>query len=176
MHVTGGQYKGHKIIIPDCAKPTLSKTREGVFNVLFSIFGDFKDLLFLDLFSGSGIMSLEAVSRGFQTVSIDKDKKAAALIKKNLSISKEACKIYCTDAHKYIEKTDINPDVIYIDPPWDINYKDIILKVLQKFKNSIIVIEYDKKRAQEFAQFYAQTITPFKEKVYGRCKLDFIKI
>ena len=176
MHVTGGQYKGHKIIIPDCAKPTLSKTREGVFNVLFSILEEFDNKLFLDLFSGSGIMSLEALSRGFSTISIDKNKKAVSLIKKNLNISKENYQIYCADALSFIEKTDIKPDVIYIDPPWDMDYKKVILKVIQRFKKSIIIIEYDKKRAQEFTQFYAQNTPPFKEKVYGRCKLDFIKI
>lgn len=175
MYVTGGQFKGHKIIIPDCAKPTLSKTRESVFNVLYSIFEDFKGLTFLDLFAGSGIMSLEALSRGFKTVSIDKNKNAIRLIKENLKIAKEGYEIILSDSIKYIDKTEITPDVIYIDPPWENNYKEIIEKSINKFKGAVIIVEYDKKRAEEFRQIYAQTALPFREKVYGRCKLDFIK-
>lgn len=175
MHVTGGQYKGYKVIIPDCAKPTLSKIREGVFNILFSYINDFEDKIFLDLFSGSGIMSLEALSRGFKTISIDKNPKAIKLIKENLKIANKNYEIYLKDSNKFIEETSVKPDIVYIDPPWDINYKKTILNVIEKFKGSIVIIEYDKKRAQEFAQIYAQTVTPFKEKVYGRCKLDFIQ-
>lgn len=175
MHVTGGQYKGHKIIIPNCAKPTLSKTRESVFNVLYSVLDTFEGKMFLDLFSGSGIMSLEALSRGFKTVSIDKNPKAVKLIKENLKIAKNNFEIYMFDALSYVEKTTIKPDVVYIDPPWDTDYKKIIEKCVEKFKSSVIIIEYDKKKAQEFMQIYAQNTMPFKEKVYGRCKLDFIK-
>ena len=79
------------------------------------------------------------------------------------------------DALSYVEKTTIKPDVVYIDPPWDTDYKKIIEKCVEKFKSSVIIIEYDKKRAREFEQIYAQITMPFKEKVYGRCKLDFIK-
>lgn len=175
MHVTGGQYKGHKIIIPDCAKPTLSKTRESVFNILYSIFENFEGKIFLDLFSGSGIMSLEALSRGFITISVDKNKKAILTVKENIKIAKNGYEVILSDSLKFIEKTSVSPDVIYIDPPWDVDYRVILHSVLKKFKTSIVVVEYDKKRADEFAQIYAQTITPFKEKVYGRCKLDFIK-
>ena len=175
MHVTAGQYKGHKIIIPDCAKPTLSKTRESVFNVLFSYYENFEGLLFLDLYAGSGAMSLEALSRGFKTISIDKDPRAIKIIKNNLKVAKSGYSIILKDAAKFIDSTEITPDVIYIDPPWDKDYKKIIEKAAQKFKNSMIIIEYDKKRVQEFHEIYAKITAPFKEKVYGRCKLDFIK-
>ncbi len=175
MHVTGGQFKGHKIIIPDCAKPTLSKTRESVFNVLYSYFGDFKNLIFLDLFSGSGVMSLEALSRGFNTISLDIDKKAYNLIKNNLKIAKDGYKIYCSDCIKFIKTNKIKADVIYIDPPWNFDYKKIVDEVIKNVEYKMIVIEYDKKRAQEMHEIYAQTVAPFKEKVYGRCKIDFIK-
>ena len=64
MNITGGIYKGRKIIAPDenITRPTLSKTRESVFNVLYSLI-DFEEKVFLDMFAGSGIMGLEALSR-----------------------------------------------------------------------------------------------------------------
>ncbi len=177
MHVTGGQYKGAKIITPECAKPTLSKTREAVFNVLYSLFdGNFDGRIFLDLYSGSGVMSLEALSRGFKTISIDKDKNAVFLIKQNLKIAKEDDrKILKGDSTVLIDKIDVKPDVVYIDPPWNSNYKEAVVKSYNKFKGAIIVIESDKKRMQELAAIYGTITAPFREKVYGRCKLDFIK-
>ena len=63
MNLTGGQFKGLKIEVPNNTKPTLSKVRESVFNILFQY--DLKEKKFLDLFAGSAIMGLEALSRGF---------------------------------------------------------------------------------------------------------------
>ena len=96
-------------------------------------------------------------------------------LKENLKIAKEGFEIIKSDSVKFVEQTDIKPDAIYIDPPWEINYEEAILKVYEKFKDAIIVIEYDKKRMQEFSRIYGKISAPFREKVYGRCKLDFIK-
>lgn len=176
MYVTGGRYKGQKLIIPSCAKPTLSKTRESVFNVLNSYFIDTEKLIFLDLYAGSGIMSLEAVSRGYTPISVDNNKLAIKAIKENFKNVKEDYEIILSDACRYIETTKIKPDIVYIDPPWEDNYEKTMTKTFEKFKNALIIIEYDKKRAQQLSEIYRKTIAPFKEKVYGRCKLDFIKV
>ena len=86
MIITGGVYKGRKIQAPDekITRPTLSKVRQGVFNTLFSLIGDFDNKSFLDLFGGSGMMGLEALSRGFASVSVfEKNPKVAQILKKN---------------------------------------------------------------------------------------------
>ena len=86
MIITGGKYKGRKILAPDekITRPTLSKVRQGVFNTLFSLIGDFEDKCFLDLFGGSGVMGLEALSRGFVEVTVfEKKPKVAQILKKN---------------------------------------------------------------------------------------------
>ena len=72
MIVTAGIYKGRKIIAPDekITRPTLSKVRMGVFNSLFSILENFENRTFLDVFGGSGIMGIEALSRGFKEVQV----------------------------------------------------------------------------------------------------------
>lgn len=85
MIITGGKYRGRKIQAPDekITRPTLSKIREGVFNTLFSMIGDFENKSFLDLFGGSGIMGLEALSRGFEEVLVfEKNPKVAQILKK----------------------------------------------------------------------------------------------
>ena len=85
MNISGGKFKGQRVIAPDerITRPTLSKVRMGLFNTLFSILGDFDNLSFLDVYSGSGIMGLEAISRGFKTVtSFELNKKSALILKK----------------------------------------------------------------------------------------------
>ena len=86
MNISGGKFKGQRVIAPDerITRPTLSKVRMGFFNTLFSILGDFDNLSFLDVYSGSGVMGLEAISRGFKTVtSFELNKKSAIILKKN---------------------------------------------------------------------------------------------
>ena len=89
MNITGGKYNGRKVAAPDenITRPTLSKVRMGVFNTLFSILGEFGGKCFLDLFGGSGIMGLEALSRGFEEVTVcEKNPKSVQIIKKNYEL------------------------------------------------------------------------------------------
>ena len=151
MNITGGKYNSRKVKAPetDSVRPTLSKIRSGVFNSLLSEM-DFEEKSFLDLFSGSGIMSLEAVSRGFKKViSVEKDIKTAKIIKDNFSILGEKLNLIIKDALKVLDSIDESFDVIYIDPP----YKNIELysESLKKIadnnllnKNGVIVVECQK--------------------------------
>ena len=85
MNITAGKYKGQKITAPDenITRPTLSKVRMSVFNTLQCLV-DFEGSSFLDMYAGSGIMGLEALSRGFSTVvSIEKNKKVYSIAKSN---------------------------------------------------------------------------------------------
>jgi len=84
MNITAGIYKGRKVKTPKgISRPTLSKIRESVFNTLFSMM-HFEGKCFLDVFAGSGIMGLEALSRGFESaLAIEKNPKAAKILKEN---------------------------------------------------------------------------------------------
>ena len=66
MNITAGKFKGQKITAPDekITRPTLSKVRMSIFNTLQAMI-DFEGASFLDMYAGSGIMGLEALSRGF---------------------------------------------------------------------------------------------------------------
>ena len=77
MNITAGKFKGQKVTAPDetITRPTLSKVRMAVFNTLQALI-DFEGASFLDMFAGSGIMGLEALSRGFErVVAIEKNPK-----------------------------------------------------------------------------------------------------
>ena len=145
MIITSGLYKGRKINAPDekITRPTLSKVRMGVFNTLFSILGNFSDKAFLDLFGGSGIMGLEAISRGFKEVTVcEINKKSASIIVKNYKLLGLKPNIILGDSRKIIEKLGNNFDVIYVDPPYE---SDLYDNIVSKIKSGIVVLEHTKK-------------------------------
>lgn len=147
MIITGGKYKGRKIQAPDekITRPTLSKVRQGVFNTLFSIIGDFEDKTFLDVFGGSGIMGLEALSRGFKEVLVfEKNPKVAQIIKKNYQTLGLNPNLKIGDSLKLIENIEQNFDIIYIDPPYYSGvYEDVFSRLNKNsLQESIIIAEH----------------------------------
>ena len=144
MIITAGIYKGRKIAAPDesITRPTLSKVRMGVFNSLYSLIGEFEGKSFLDVFGGSGVMGLEALSRGFNDVKVfEKNLKAAEIIKKNYKLLGVKPDLQIGDSEKLIQKLDKKYDVVYIDPPY---MSDLYERILSKIEGNIIVVESDK--------------------------------
>ncbi len=144
MIITAGIYKGRKIATPDesITRPTLSKVRMGVFNSLYSMIGEFEGKSFLDVFGGSGVMGLEALSRGFNDVKVfEKNLKAAEIIKKNYKLLGVKPDLQIGDSEKLIQKLDKKYDVVYIDPPY---MSDLYERILSKIEGNIIVVESDK--------------------------------
>lgn len=165
MNITAGILKGRKIISPntELVRPTLSKVRMAVFNVLQSYI-DFKNAAFLDLFGGSGIMGLEALSRGFKEVTvIEKDRKIFQIIKNNYELLKQKAELLNIDSLNF--KTDKKFDVIYIDPPYYAGIYNNILKTMPDFK--ICVIEHP-----EDVEINGYNI--LKQKKYGDKILTFL--
>lgn len=146
MNITAGKYKGQKIIAPDenITRPTLSKVRMSVFNTLQAII-DFEGSSFLDMYAGSGIMGLEALSRGFTKIlAIEKNRKVFNIIKSNYKkYEKENnIKIVCADSTKLCSKLNEKFDVIYIDPPYFSGIYEQSLKSVKEITNGIIILEH----------------------------------
>ncbi len=149
MIITGGKYKGQKISLFDenIVRPTLSQVRESVFSSLFSITGKFENKKFLDVFAGSGIMGLEAFSRGFEiVVAIEKNPKVAKVLKENYLKLKIEPNIIVGDALKKIGKINEIFDVIYLDPPYMSGIYEQMLQKIQENnllkKGGIVVLEH----------------------------------
>lgn len=174
MYLTGGQFKGHKIEVPKNTRPTLSKVRESIFNMLFQYFENAGS--FLDMFAGSGIMSLEAKSRGYNVTSLEINPKTVEIIKKNYKKIKQNGNIIITDAIKY--KTNEKYDIIYIDPPWQYDYKIIIRNAKDLIKNNgIIIIEYDFERKIDIENLTNElNLNVIKNKKYGRTLIAFLTL
>lgn len=168
MIITAGIYKGRKIATPDesITRPTLSKVRMGVFNTLYSMIGDFEGKTFLDVFGGSGVMGLEALSRGFAEVRVfEKNLKAAEIIKKNYKQLGIKPDLIIGDSEKLIKKLSTNYDVVYVDPPY---MSGLYESILMELKGGIIVVEGIKEI--DFSGFEL-----IKTKNYGGKLVSFIR-
>ena len=169
MNITGGKYNGRKIQAPDekITRPTLSKVRMSVFNVLYSLLGDFEGKIFLDMFGGSGVMGLEALSRGFKSVIVfEKNKQAADVIRKNYKALNEPLNLTLGDSIKLIKKITQAVDVIYIDPPYLDGIYQASLENLPEHK--IIILEH-------IVDIDLTGFNVIKQKKYGDKYITFIE-
>lgn len=170
MQITGGNYKGRKIIAPDenITRPTLSKVRMGVFNTLFSLIGNFEGKSFLDLFGGSGIMGLEALSRGFERVKVfEKNPKVAQILRKNYETLGLKPDLKIGDSLKLLKQNSENFDVIYIDPPYKSGIYEEIISILDG--DALIIVEHSEDIAPTNVNF-------IKEKNYGGKRVSFFRL
>ncbi len=175
MQITGGYLKSRKLTSPkgENVRPTLSKTRESVFNVLMNLI-NFEEAIFLDVFAGSGIMGIEALSRGFsQAAFIERDKKTYNLLKENLKKLDIEPELYFGDSLKVLSKINKPFDVIYIDPPYQNNLYNSVLESIKKNNllkdGGIIVLEHLKGEEIELTE-----LKQIKEKVYSDKVLSFL--
>lgn len=166
MIITAGKYKGQKITAPDetITRPTLSKVRMAVFNTLQSLI-DFEGASFLDMFAGSGIMGLEALSRGFEhVVAIEKNPKVYNILQNNYKFLKVKPNVLKGDSLKVIPQKYF--DVIYIDPPYYSGVYEQALKVLPDC--NIVILEHTTK--VDFSGYEV-----IKQKKYGDKTLTYLR-
>ena len=120
MRIISGKARGTKLytLEGNITRPTLDRVKESVFNIIQN---NIIESVFVDLFSGSGAIGLEAASRGAKKVILcEKDKNAANIIKKNIEKThlNENTILYNMNYEKMIEKLNEKIDIIYIDPPY----------------------------------------------------------
>ena len=175
MYLTGGLFKGRKIEVPSNVKPTLSKVRESIFNILQSF--EFKDKTFLDMCAGSAIMGLEAISRGYKVDEIEICPKTAKTIKNTYSKLNIKPNIIIKDCLKF--NADKKYEIIYLDPPWDNDYEKFIIKAYELIaQNGLIILEYDEKNPQQIENIIKNnslSLDIVKAKKYGRCLISVLK-
>ncbi len=145
MIITAGEFKGQKITAPDekITRPTLSKVRMAVFNTLQAIV-DFEGKSFLDMFAGSGIMGLEALSRGFTSLTAcEKNNKVANILRENFKkfSTKRDIKLLTGDSLKLTAKMTGKFDVIYIDPPYFSGVYEASLNAVKNIAD-IVILEH----------------------------------
>ena len=121
MRIITGQYKGRHFEIPRSfkARPTTDFAKENIFNVLMGYI-DFDGATALDLFSGTGSISLELLSRGCsRVVSVESDRDHHAFITQCLKkLGSDRCVPLRTDVFRFIKSCRAQFDFIFADPPY----------------------------------------------------------
>jgi len=121
MRIITGKYKGRHFDIPRTfkARPTTDFAKENIFNVLNGYI-DFEDAVALDLFSGTGSISLELLSRGCSSVvSVEADRDHFNFIRQCLrKLGNESCITIRGDVFRFMKSCRRQFDFIFADPPY----------------------------------------------------------
>ena len=156
-------------------RPTTDKVKGSVFNILYDAVEDKK---VLDLFSGSGSMAIEALSRGAKSATlVDASPKAVEIIKKNLEFTKLKATVICSKSEAYLSSCNENFDIIFMDPPYFSSHitecMELIFSRNLLSENGIIVAESDK------TERFPENIAGFSlrdERFYGRVAVRFYSL
>jgi 16S rRNA (guanine(966)-N(2))-methyltransferase RsmD len=96
---------------------------------LFSILGDMEGLSFLDLFSGSGIIGVEAASRGARPVLlVEKDPRKRAIIQKNIAFVESPIELLIAPVDRFLRTDRRSWNLIFLDPPFNFAAKGEVLE------------------------------------------------
>jgi 16S rRNA (guanine(966)-N(2))-methyltransferase RsmD len=134
MRIISGKYKGRHFDIPRTfkARPTTDFAKENLFNILTNIV-DFEETTALDLFSGTGSISLELLSRGCKKVtSVEMDSQHFAFLKKcQNTLQESAWHAVRDDVFRFIRRCNTSYSLVFADPPYALKeLKDIPALVL----------------------------------------------
>lgn len=168
MRIISGSAKGRKLKTLRGAdiRPTQDKVRGAIFNMLG---GAVIGASVLDLFSGTGALGIEALSRGAQgAVFVDNDMRCIKIIKDNLENCGFSAKVVRGDVYRIINKLDKHSfNIVFADPPYEKNLARILLSQLDKssiIKNfCFVIIEHSKR---DFVEEPSQW-RKIQEKKYG---------
>ena len=182
MRIISGKARGTKLYTLEgtATRPTLDRVKESLFNIIQN---DIEDSTILDLFSGSGAIGLEFLSRGAKrAVLCDNSKDAIKIIKKNVQKThfEEKAEVYNMEFTKSIERLQNQKfDIIYIDPPYATDYIKIALEKIIEFKlvdiNTKIIIETDDEK-RILKQIEKMDVEITDRRKYGRATIIFLKL
>lgn len=151
MRIITGKYKGRHFDIPRTfkARPTTDFAKENIFNVMIQ-YVDFDGATALDLFSGTGSISLELVSRGCsQVVSVEMDRDHHRFIQDCLKkLQTDTCIPIRGDVFRFLKSCKQQYDLIFADPPYALKelatLPDVIFEKQLLKAEGIFVLEHGK--------------------------------
>jgi 16S rRNA (guanine966-N2)-methyltransferase len=180
MRITGGNFKGKKLntVNNPAVRPTKAMVREALFSILGP--GYCQGKVVLDLYSGSGILALEALSRGaLEVVCVDSDINSCKLIRSNLislNIPHSATLLHMSASQSVPHLSSLGKifDLIFLDPPYAT--PEVGVKIIDEIcwagisgQGAIAVLEHKPK----VKLLQSQTMHIWKQKKYGHSMLTF---
>lgn len=184
MRIIGGKHRGTKLYTLDGldTRPTLDRVKEPLFSIInFNL----SDATVLDLFSGSGALGLESISRGAKkAVLCDSSKKAIHIIEKNVEKLKSNSEIKLINqdylkALQILKEQNEKFDIIFLDPPYMTDFSEKASEKIMQYdllnENGIIIIETDRKSEVVNHINQLNLFDVYDERKYGRAFLIFLK-
>ena len=184
MRVVSGFARGHKLICleGESVRPTSDRVKEAIFSALSErLYGS----RFLDMFSGSGAIGIEALSRGASYVAfVEESSRHTDIIKKNLDHVSKAIpdanyNLFEKDALESIEtlkSLDLQFDIIFLDPPYELGLWKDVLTGIQKSEllseDGIIILEISKDEKEPVLPHFNIA----KKKFYGSTAVYYMEI
>ena len=155
-------------------RPSMDQMRESVFACL----GDLTGLSFLDIFSGSGIIALEAASRGAAYIeAVENDPLKRKTLLGNVAISPVRINCRFISAELYVQRAKRAFDCIFLDPPFPYQYKwELVsrIAVSHLVSNETKVLMH--RPRQDFAKDEsALKLEKYDSREYGRSIVDFFR-
>ncbi|MBQ0074546.1 MAG: RsmD family RNA methyltransferase [Prevotella sp.] len=149
MRIITGQYKGRHFEVPRSfkARPTTDFAKENIFNVMMGYI-DFEDATALDLFAGTGSISLELLSRGCgDVVSVEMDRDHASFIRQCVEkLGTENHTLIRSDVFRFLKSCKRQFDFVFADPPYALpnlaDIPDLALPLLKE--EGVFVLEHGK--------------------------------
>ena len=133
MRINSGVYKGRKINAPNNlpVRPTTDRAKEGLFNMLSNIFS-FQNIEVLDLFTGTGNIAYEFSSRGCkEIIAVDQHIGCIRFIKSTIAtLHISNIQLIRSEVIKYLSNCTRTYDVIFADPPYNMNDKEILHQLI----------------------------------------------
>ena len=178
MRVIAGSARSLPLKTPEGmdTRPTTDRIKETLFNMLQTKVGG---SVFVDLFSGSGGIGIEALSRGAnKAYFIEYDKKALACIRDNLNFTKfnEKAMVINADVCSAVDRITEEADIIFMDPPYESGLDEAVLRLLKNAvcvtTDTLIIVEASLNR--DVAEYEACGFYVSKEKKYKTNKHVFL--
>jgi len=131
VRIIGGRWRGRRIAVPELPglRPTPDRVRETLFNWLAPVIAGSRCL---DLFAGTGVLGLEAASRGArQVVLVEGDREAVRRLREAVhALGPEACEVVQADALAWLRTAPRPFDVVFLDPPFEAGLLEAAMQAL----------------------------------------------
>jgi len=125
IRIISGKFKARRISAPKNLpiRPTTNRAKEALFNILHNDY-HFPQLKILDLFTGSGSIAYEFASRGSKDIqAVDANFQVVKFVQKTADDFEMPINVIKKDAIKFLEKTPNRYDIIFADPPYNLDKK-----------------------------------------------------
>lgn len=177
MRIISGIHKGRRISAPNNlpVRPTTDRAKEALFNILNNEFY-FDKISVLDLFSGTGNISYEFVSRGVKhLICVDKNIKCTRFIEQTANLLNAPIQVLQSDVLSFLSKHSGSYDVVFADPPYEMDtemFESFINQILSKNlirEDGVCIVEHSKHTDLSFIKGYVNS------RNYGGCVFSFFR-